>query len=64
MNKFDDVLRTGNANYFMFCVLSEQFTKGFEFYMTDYTPGGTFGLEVGLGECELLNVNSRQVEEL
>lgn len=32
--------------------------------MTDYTPDGTFGLEVGLGECELLNVNSRQVEEL
>lgn len=48
----------------MFCVLSEQFTKGFEFYMTDSTPDGTFGLEVGLGECELLNVNSRQVEEL
>lgn len=31
--------------------------------MTDYTPGGTFRLE-GLGECELLNVNSRPVVEL
>lgn len=32
--------------------------------MTDYTPGGTFRLEVGLGEFELLNVNSRPVVEL
>lgn len=32
--------------------------------MKDYTPGGTFRLEVGLGECELLNVNSRPVAEL
>lgn len=32
--------------------------------MTDYTPGGTFRPEVGLGECELLNVNSRPVVEL